>query len=107
MENYTFNFEPKDCNKIYFKELFLLMKMIDPESERFNRIKKKDISKLKIKCENDFNSCKTDEFFFENKKQIILGRFFDTIGCFECVESKISWRRIRPKKRFLLIFIEI
>jgi hypothetical protein len=82
MENYTFNFEPKDCNKIYFKELFLLMKMIDPESERFNRIKKKDISKLKIKCENDFNSCKTDEFFFENKKQIILGRFFDTIGCF-------------------------
>jgi hypothetical protein len=33
MENYTFNFEPKDCNKIYFKELFLLM--TDPITNAF------------------------------------------------------------------------
>jgi hypothetical protein len=82
MEKYSFDFNPKDCNKIYFKELFLLLNKIAPEKEKFKRIKKKDILKLKIKCENEFNSCKPDEFFFENKKQIILGRFFDTIGCF-------------------------
>jgi hypothetical protein len=58
------------------------MKTISPEKEFFKRINKKQIEKLNIKCENEFNSCKTDEFFFDNKKQIILGRFFDTIGCF-------------------------
>lgn len=82
MDKYSFDFNPKDCNKIYFKELFLLMKTISPEKEFFTRINKKQIEKLNIKCENEFNSCKTDEFFFDNKKQIILGRFFDTIGCF-------------------------
>ena len=82
MDKYSFDFNPKNCNKIYFKELFLLMKTICPEKEIFKRINKKQIEKLNIKCENEFNSCKTDEFFFDNKKQIILGRFFDTIGCF-------------------------
>ena len=82
MNNYTFDFNPKDCNKIYFKELFALLNTIDPEREKFKRIKQKDITKLNIKCKNVFNSCKADEFFFENKKQIILGRFFDTVGCF-------------------------
>lgn len=82
MDNYSFNFNAKDCNKMYFNELLLLLNAIDPEREKFKRIKKNNISKLNIKCENKFNSCKPDEFFFENKKQIILGRFFDTIGCF-------------------------
>lgn len=82
MDNYSFDFNPKDCNKIYFKELFLLLDKINPDKERFKRINESKISKLKIKCENPFNSCDPDEFFFENKKQIILGRFFDTIGCF-------------------------
>jgi hypothetical protein len=82
MNQYSFDFNPKDCNKIYFDELFLLLKAVTPEKEKFKRIPKKSISKLHIKCENTFNSCKPDEFFFENKKQIILGRFFDTIGCF-------------------------
>lgn len=82
MDNYSFDFNPKDCNKVYFDELFLLLNAISPENEKFKRIQKKNISKLNISCENKFNSCKTDEFFFENKKQIILGRFFDTIGCF-------------------------
>ena len=82
MENYSFDFNPKDCNKIYFNELLLLLNTINPEKEKFKRIPSKQISKLNISCTNDFKSCKTDEFFFENKKQIILGRFFDTIGCF-------------------------
>tara|TARA_B110000091_G_C13685574_1_gene419811 strand:- start:79 stop:912 length:834 start_codon:yes stop_codon:yes gene_type:complete len=82
MNNYSFDFNPKDCNKIYFSELSLLLNNINPEKEHFERIKSKKIKELNIKCENDFNSCKPDEFFFENKKQIILGRFFDTIGCF-------------------------
>lgn len=82
MENYSFDFNPINCNKIYFKELFLLLETINVQKEKFKRIDKSKISKLNISCENDFNSCKPDEFFFENKKQIILGRFFDTIGCF-------------------------
>ena len=82
MEKYSFDFNVKDCNKVYFKELFLLLNAIKPQKEKFERIKEKNISKLNIDCKNDFNSCEPDEFFFENKKQIILGRFFDTIGCF-------------------------
>jgi len=82
MNNYSFDFNPKKCNKIYFNELLLLLNNINPEKEKFERIKSKNIKKLNIKCENVFNSCKPDEFFFNNKKQIILGRFFDTIGCF-------------------------
>jgi hypothetical protein len=82
MDNYKFKFNPKDCNKVYFNELLLLLDAINPEKEVFKKIPQKTISKLNIKCENDFNSCDKDEFFFENKKQIILGRFFDTVGCF-------------------------
>jgi len=82
MNNYSFDFNPKNCNKIYFNELLLLLNNINPKKEKFERIKSKKIKELNIKCENDFNSCNPDEFFFENKKQIILGRFFDTIGCF-------------------------
>ena len=82
MNNYSFNFNPKNCNKIYFNELLLLLNNINPKKEKFKRIKSKKIKKLNIKCENDFNSCIPDEFFFENKKQIILGRLLDTIGCF-------------------------
>ena len=82
MNNYSFDFNPKNCNKIYFNKLSLLLNNINPKKEKFARIKSKKIKELNIKCENDFNSCNPDEFFFENKKQIILGRFFDTIGCF-------------------------
>ena len=42
MDKYSFDFNPKNCNKIYFKELFLLMKTIYPEKEIFKRINKKD-----------------------------------------------------------------
>jgi hypothetical protein len=37
MDKYSFDFNPKDCNKIYFKELFLLLKTINPEKEFFKR----------------------------------------------------------------------
>jgi hypothetical protein len=87
MDNYRFDFNPKDCNKIYFDELSLLLNNINPEKEKFKRLKSRKIKELNIKCENVFNSCKPDEFFFENKKQIILGRVFDTLGCFyKCKE---------------------
>ena len=100
MDKYSFDFNPKNCNKIYFKELFLLMKIISPEKEIFKRINKKQISKLNIKCENEFNSCKTDEFFFDNKKQIILGRFFDTIGCFYKCKGHYFSMAIEPYSLF-------
>ena len=82
MDKYNFNFHPKNCNKVYFKELLLLMNTVSPDKESFKRVNKKQIKKLNIKCENELNTCKTDEFFFDNKKQIILGRLFDTIGCY-------------------------
>ena len=35
MDKYSFDFNPTNCNKIYFNELFLLMNSISPENERF------------------------------------------------------------------------
>ena len=35
MDNYSFDFNPKDCNKVYFDELFLLLNAISPENEKF------------------------------------------------------------------------
>ncbi len=64
MNNYAFDFNPVDCKTVYFEELFALLRAIDPEQEKFARIKQASIKKLKIKCENTFNSCKPDEFFF-------------------------------------------
>jgi hypothetical protein len=100
MDNYSFDFNAKDCNKMYFNELLLLLNAIDPEREKFKRIKKNNISKLNIKCENKFNSCKPDEFFFENKKQIILGRFFDTIGCFYSCKGHYFSMAMEPYSLF-------
>ena len=100
MDSYSFDFNAKDCNKMYFNELLLLLNAINPEKEKFKRIKKNNISKLNIKCENKFNSCKTDEFFFENKKQIILGRFFDTIGCFYSCKGHYFSMAMEPYSLF-------
>jgi hypothetical protein len=80
--NYKLHFNPSDCNNVYFEELLLLLNKANIEKETYKRIKPDAVSALNIKCQNTFNNCKTDEFFFENKKQIILGRFFDTVGCF-------------------------
>jgi len=35
MDKYKFDFNPKNCNPIYFKELFLLLNAISPEKEKF------------------------------------------------------------------------
>lgn len=100
MNNYSFDFNPKNCNKIYFNELSLLLNNINPKKEKFERIKSKKIKELNIKCENEFNSCNSDEFFFENKKQIILGRFFDTIGCFYKCKGHYFSMAMKPYSLF-------
>ena len=100
MNNYSFDFNPKDCNKIYFDELSLLLNNINPKKEKFERLKSKEIKELNIKCEPVFNSCKPDEFFFENKKQIILGRAFDTIGCFYKCREHYFAMAIEPYSLF-------
>lgn len=100
MNNYSFDFNPKNCNKIYFTELLLLLDNINPKKEKFKRIKSKNINELNIKCENNFNSCNPDKFFFENKKQIILGRFFDTIGCFYKCKGHYFSMAIEPYSLF-------
>ena len=77
MNNYSFDFSPKNCNKIYFNELLLLLNNINSEKEKFERIKSKKIKELNIKCENDFNSC---NFFY----------YTNSIICF-CLQ--ISWKK--------------
>jgi hypothetical protein len=91
MEIYKYEFNPKDCNKLYFSNLIKFFDKIDPEYEKYKRINSTAISSLNIECTYEHElliNCERDEFFFENKKQIILGRFFDTIGCFyKCSEN--------------------
>jgi hypothetical protein len=80
---YLYEFNPNSCNSSYFHDLFELLKIIHPEKEIYKRMKKKTFKELNIQCEYPIlQNCKADEFFFENKRQILLGRFFDTIGCF-------------------------
>jgi hypothetical protein len=86
-EDYKFIFDPRDCNKLYFDELEALMKIINPSLEKYNRAKKEDVTNL-MRKENiicsypKLKNCSKDEFFFEDKKQILLGRYFDTVPCF-------------------------
>jgi hypothetical protein len=70
MKNYSFDFNPKDCNKIYMEELMLLLDSIYPEKEIFKRINKKIISKLQIKCENEFNHVNQMSFFLITKNKL-------------------------------------
>lgn len=49
MDEYSFDFNPKDCNKVYFDELFLLLNAINPEEENFKRIKKNQYQILNVK----------------------------------------------------------
>jgi hypothetical protein len=83
MDNYLFKFNPNDCNVLYFKKLIDFLNKINPESEKYKRISIKKINKLNLKCiYPKLLDCEKDSYFLENKKQIILGRFLDTIPCF-------------------------
>jgi len=87
--NKNFKFDPKMCNKVYYTELLLLLNNSNPEKELYNRIHQHVISKLNAKCEyTHLSDCTPDEFFYDGKKQILLGRFWDTIGCFyKCTDN--------------------
>ena len=112
MDAYSFYFNPKDCNKMYFNELLLLLDITDENREKFKRIKKKTIKKLNIECNTKHDLCKPDEFFFNNKKQIVLGRFFDTIGCYYSCKGHYFSMAMEPYSlfkndifiRYILIF---
>lgn len=86
-QGYNFSFNPRDCNKLYFDELEVLMQLIDPSLEKYKRADKEKVSNL-MKKENiicsypKLKNCTKDEFFYEDKKQILLGRYFDTVPCF-------------------------
>lgn len=82
MDRYNFKFKPSDCNHMYFKELLILLDDFKEDRETFKRTKHKHLQKLDINCTNIFNTCEPDEFFFDDNKQIVLGRLMDTIGCF-------------------------
>ena len=83
LKTYKYEFDPKDCNTIHFKKILKILNKVNPEKEEYIRMSKKKINNLNIKCYYDFiKNCERDEFFFEKKTQIILGRFNDTIGCF-------------------------
>jgi hypothetical protein len=90
MDKYRFEFDPKSCNSKYFKELHKLMNTVNPKDEEFLSLTKKKLDSYKIgKCTYPLlKNCKPDEFFFDNKKQILLGRFYDTAACFyDCKEN--------------------
>jgi hypothetical protein len=87
MDAYKYEFNPSDCDKSYFDELMNFLNRIDFEKEEFTRM----IPKPDIPCTYPaLQGCSRDEFFYgkEPSHQIILGRFFDTIGCFyECDQN--------------------
>lgn len=87
MEAYNFKFDPKGCNSIYFTELLILLNKVNPFDEDFMQPDKKEFDEIKLECKSKFMTCKPDIFFFENKTQIILGRYADTMGCFYNCES--------------------
>jgi hypothetical protein len=76
------DFNISSCNKIYFEELIVFLNTVNPECETIKKTNKKEINKLNIVCNYYLKNCETDIFFFENKKQIILGRFPNTVSCF-------------------------
>ena len=71
------------CNEEYFIELLNILNDIKPEYEKFKKMNKFKIKNLKLVCEYYNNICKKDCFFFEDdSKQIILGRYQNTLGCY-------------------------
>lgn len=89
MEKYLYEFNPSDCENIYFDKLLKFLSSTNPEFELYERMSEDNVKKLKIKCTyKEITKCEKDNYFFENKVQIILGRFYDTIGCFyNCKEN--------------------
>ena len=91
-EIYKYNFDIKKCSDKYWDEL---MKFLDifGRNDTIKHEEYKRITDQKMPdCTYNKTSilkCKRDEFFFkENTKQIILGRYADTAGCFfNCTEN--------------------
>jgi hypothetical protein len=85
-----YEFDIDECNNIYWTELENFLTKIIPEDEEYNRISEKKIDKEKIECSyKRILDCERDNYFLkENTIQIILGRYFDTIGCFyKCTKN--------------------
>ncbi len=84
MNKYNYDFNPNTCNSNYFKELNKLMKKINPNKQQFKRLTKKKLASYNVgKCTYPLlKNCEPDEYFFDNKRQILLGRFLDTAACF-------------------------
>lgn len=76
------DFNIDKCNKLYFEELIFLLNSINPNIEKFKQTSHDNIKKLNIECKYYLKNCEPDNFFFENKKQIILGRYPNTLACF-------------------------
>ena len=75
MDEYSFDFNPKDCNKVYFDELFLLLNAINPEEEKFKRIKKKSVN-FKILYHRMLVDCVILVFTTRKKKYQLLSYYY-------------------------------
>jgi hypothetical protein len=47
---YLFEFNPNDCDSIYFDELLKFLEKIKPEYEKYERTTTETINKLKLEC---------------------------------------------------------
>lgn len=93
-ETYKFEFDINKCSDKYWDDLIKFLDVFGKndriKDEKYKRIQMTE-DKLP-KCtytDTAILNCKRDDFFFEeNTKQIILGRYNDTVGCFyNCSEN--------------------
>lgn len=84
----NFKFIPKTCDKEYFLSILTKLDTYNLDSIQIKRThpdKIKEIEKIPNICNGLHNSdklCLPDNTFLENKTQIVLGRYYDNIGCY-------------------------
>ena len=81
MDKYRYHFDPATCDRPYFRDLERVLNRVDPATEDFRRMSRTRIDQLNLRCTHPLRHCHPDETFFDNKKQILLGRAADTIPC--------------------------
>jgi hypothetical protein len=91
----NFQFKIERCNELYFNNLLELLNLFHPTDENFENFNHLTINQIKKAIDNNeikeniklctyigFKSCEPDIYFFENKLQVVLGKYNDNVGCY-------------------------